>query len=68
MNIARLFSHNAGESAKALQTGNQQLLKKSLRDLERFTTTEVPKLTATHSDSMAALELLAKQARAAIKK
>ena len=69
MNISRLFSsRSTAESAKALQQGTQQMLRKNLRDLERFTTAEVPKITATHSDSLAALEQLAKQARAAIKK
>lgn len=69
MKLSGLFSGAAKKTTEsALLSESQQLFKKSLGDLTRFTQQEMPKLTRNQADAMTALEQLGRQAQAAIKK
>ena len=69
MKLSGLFSGAAKKTTQnALLSESQQLFKKNLGELTRFTQQEMPKLTRNQADAMTALEQLGRQAQAAIKK
>ncbi len=71
MKILKLFATNSGKQAaqpaNALYASTQKMLRQNLAELGKFAQQDVPKIAASQRDSMAALELLSKQARAAVK-
>jgi len=69
MKLSGLFSSAAKKTTEsALLSESQQLLKKNLGELSKFTQREMPQITKTHVDAMTALEQLGRQAQATLKK
>jgi len=69
MKLSGLFSGAAKKTTQnAMLSESQQLFKKNLGELTKFTRQEIPQMMKNQADAMTALEQLGRQAQATIKK
>ncbi len=55
------------ENAKSLQKAAKDAFKRNLKELEKFTSKEMPKVAESHKDALKGLEQLSKNIRGTIK-